>query len=102
MGIGGTLQTYIDNRFPTSDAASIAPFWSDIDQTIAGFVSYRILDSTSTSTVRDDNLGLFNKVEDVACQVGAGTDFEADWVLVATWVRVPFVGTTSGCKVVSI
>ncbi|XP_072038798.1 uncharacterized protein [Amphiura filiformis] len=89
---------YLQTNFPTTTAPLIAPFWSDIDTSNeVGLVSYRVLETADKAANQD----LFDKIDDIACQVRSDSGFVADWILVSTWHRVAFGSSAAGCDVVN-
>ncbi len=101
-------EEYNPNNFPTvtdptptssnpAPLGLIAPFWSEIDSSVAGTVSYRVLNGQ-----REIGQKMFDKINDIVCEAGSESGFEVDWILVATWNRVAFEDTMSGCSVVRI
>ncbi|XP_078061976.1 alpha-tectorin-like, partial [Mustelus asterias] len=75
---------YTPNPFPLADGrAFIAPFWGDVDNTIAGNITYQ--------EIRNANL-LQRATTDIN-KYAPELNFQAQWIFVATWDRVAFYGS---------
>ncbi len=80
----GAVNQYSSQPFPFSgNKKLVAPFWSDVDTTHQGDVYYR---QTTDSSILDQ------ATQDV-CNVFVNlANFQASWVLIATWYDVTFPG----------
>ena len=79
---GGTPYLYKSTNNATY---TVAPFWSDIDTTQLGEVTYRVI-TTATSA---------NTVEEVSAFISRNmsTTFSGTWMIVAEWHEVPMHNT---------
>lgn len=76
---------YTPDSFPLgNDRRMIAPFWADVDTTTNGTVWYR--ETTDFNLLREatDEVGRVFAVD------FKFNPFRAEWMLIATWDRVPF------------
>ncbi|XP_038668933.1 alpha-tectorin-like [Scyliorhinus canicula] len=84
VSFGTAVSQFTPNTFPLSDGrAFIAPFWADVDNRIAGNVSYQ--------QSRDAML-LQRATADIN-KYAPELHFQAQWIFVATWDRVAFYGS---------
>lgn len=84
-----SISQFTPENFPTS-YAFICPFWADTDVTKGGAIWYKL---TTEKTIKN------RATNDVKTFFPKMTNFQASWVLVATWYDLPFYGCTSpdGC-----
>lgn len=82
---------FIPKNFPTN-LAFISPFWADSDVTKGGAIWYRL---TTEETIKN------RATYDVKTFFPKMTNFQASWVIVATWYDLPFYGCSSlgGCLI---
>ena len=78
------VNQYTPDRFPLGDRRRlVAPFWADVDTTVAGEVFYRqTSDQGLLQQATIDVTAIY-----VKCKV-----FRAAWLLIATWYEVAFYG----------
>ncbi|XP_072046896.1 uncharacterized protein [Amphiura filiformis] len=95
VGIG--VSTYVAEEFPIFAVPIIAPFWSDIDTTKSGQVTYRSI-GIGTPNTRSDNLEIFDDIDEMACKTDSELGFTADWLFIATWRNVAFEESTAYCE----
>lgn len=79
-----SVSQYTPDRFPLGDNRRlVAPFWADVDTTVAGKVIYR---ETSVQ-------GLLQRATDDITKIYVHCkNFRAGWLLIATWYEVAFYG----------
>lgn len=80
------VSQYTPVRFPLGDQRRlVAPYWGDVNTNNGGVVSYR--ETTDTA--------LLQRVSrDIRQASLYFSDFEANWIFIATWDRVAFHGAT--------
>lgn len=83
--LDGTFANPTPLNFPMADSM-IIPLWADVDLRYAGEVWYRI---TTDETIKQQ------AIDDVKTYFPGFKDFQASWILIATWENVPFYGCIS-------
>ena len=67
-------------RFFNSSNHIVAPFWADVDTSIAGDVSYQVFDTSSSPELLEEVSGFIATKQEVP--------FTGQWMLVADWSGV--------------
>lgn len=88
-GVGG----YIPEPFPL-DFPLISLFWTDINTASFGRAYYRLMERDNKT------IEYFEKIDDLVYQARLANSFVAENVLVLTWERAAYYGSTSRSQIV--